>query len=131
MREHVNSLYISGKKAAEIKRFLEKKNLKITHSMISRHVHKHIPPPNILAFASDTKKQSEDLSKKQLMSLTNFLDLIITNVEEKIKTNKLNPTVQDAVKAAEIKSKIKGQSDKEKALLDFFLDVSSRCGNIS
>lgn len=70
-----------------------------------------------------------EITEKQIGSLTEFLDLVISKVERAVKKNKIEPTVSEGIKAAEIKAKIKEDSKWENELLKFFLEVSQKYGH--
>jgi len=75
-----------------------------------------------------TKKKKSNIKKEtiKVSSMVDFLDLVIDKVNTKILNGEIIPTVTEAVKAAEIKSKIKEGSKFEKELLKFFMDVSNK-----
>jgi hypothetical protein len=91
----------------------------------SYHKDHDLPP------SKSTEEKARELIKKPLILTTDqFLDLIINKVIEDIADGKMNPSVSEAVKAAEIKAKSKDSSDHEKTLLNFFMGISQEHGYI-
>ena len=86
---------------------------------LSRHKKSHI-----LQVILGGKKDSEP-SEIQIKSMTEFLDLIIEKVFKDLESGKLIPNIQDAVKASEIKAKIKEDNKFTSNLKEFFLQVSN------
>ena len=102
------------------------KGLTFSRSTLERHKRLHYKK-NVIKLV-DEKKLNEKLTTKQLDSLTDFLDLIVEKVNVKIKSGKIVPTVAEAVKAAEIKVKMKEDTKFEKELVKFFMNVSKEYG---
>ena len=118
----INDKIFHRMKLADILVWCEFKGLNFSLSTLERHKRLHYKN-NIVKLADNEK-----LSDHQLDSLTDFLDLIVDKVNSRIKENKIVPTVLEAVKAAEIKVKMKDDSKFEKELVKFFMGVSKEHG---
>jgi len=107
------------------------KDIKLTRFTIRNHCINHCfkVTAKVLDFPKESKQEDEEgLSKTEIQSLSDFLDLVVSKVNDDIISGELKPTVAEGVKAAEIKGKIKEDSKFEKELLNFFTQVSAGHG---
>ncbi|MCP4608916.1 MAG: hypothetical protein GY845_09405 [Planctomycetes bacterium] len=113
--------------------------INLTKSNLVNHKKKHMLTTETSLKIIDIKKGAKEnqdsdkgeesgLSDEQLLSLSTFLDLVIEKVNNRVKNGSLKPTVAEAVKAAEIKAKIKEASKFEKEMVKFFTEVSLKHG---
>lgn len=101
---------------------------KFSGASMCRHKNYHFTKIEVIEPIVEDDEEP-DISKDQLIAMTDFLDLIINKVNSKIKNNQLKPTITEAIKAADIKSKIKEGSKVEKELLKFIVDISNGHNN--
>lgn len=131
-RDLIEKWYADGTSFSEIARKFNKRfrDDSITRYMVTGHCKNHTFQVIDLQEEKDKKKASgKELSEKELLSLTNFLDLVVEKVNTAVESGELKPTVAEGVKAAEIKSKIKDDTKFEKELLSFFTGMSSKYGH--
>lgn len=106
-------------------------DIQLSRHVVANHCTKHVfkVTEKIINFPDGTNADEEEtLSKTEIQSLTDFLDLVVEKVNDGVKSGNLQPTVQEGVKAAEIKAKIKEDSKFEKELISFFTQVSRAHG---
>jgi len=118
----INDKIFHRMRFVDIMTWAQFKGLNFSLSTLERHKRLHYKS-NVIKL-TDNKK----LSDEQLDSLTDFLDLVVATVNDRVKSGKIVPTVTEAVKAAEIKVKIKEDSKFEKELVKFFMNVSHEHG---
>ncbi len=112
---------------------LHNEDIKLTRFNVRSHCNNHVFRATAKILDFDNKKEKNfdnevDLTKTEIQSLTDFLDLVVEKVNDDVKSGELKPTVAEGVKAAEIKAKIKEDSKFEKELVKFFTQVSSAHG---
>lgn len=141
--DEIENRVLKGESKKEIVKWLKKKDpeTKIKEINIRRHVyHKHgfkflqikedskeeveKKEHNISKSGRVSKKKNIKVKESQVKSLVEFLDLVIDRVVKDINEKKLEPTVTEGIKAAEIKAKIKESSRYEKELISFFMEMS-------
>ena len=125
----INRMIINKTQKKDIMKWIDENtpdDFSVHSSSLYRH-RQHAPKDLKLVDLKPTSKPP-DLSYSQIVALTNFLDLVIEKVDKKIKSGKLKPTVSEAIKAAEIKAKIKEQSKFEKDLINFIMGISGEHG---
>ena len=107
----------------------QKENSKNSHKNLSNGVNPE--PDTVKPPSEETKNLAQKLASEKLcLSIDQFLDLLINRATEDIVSGKVKPTVSEAVKAAEIKSKTKQDSDHEKKLLNLFVGMANDHGYI-
>lgn len=123
--DQVNLLIAQNKTFGQIKKEMFIKDPKFVFSpdSLKRHKKSHIMQV-ILGGKKDGKP-----TPIQIQSMAEFLDTVIDKVFKDVKSGKLIPTIQDAVKASEIKAKIKEDNKYTSELKDFFLQVSNATGH--
>jgi hypothetical protein len=85
---------------------------------------KPLDPPT-----EETRRRAKELADAGLcLPVGEFLDLIINRCTVEIVNGNLKPTVAEAVKAAEIKTKTKDENEKERLLLELFGGMVTKRG---
>lgn len=126
----------------EIAQWLKDNDPHVRRTLNRRHISAHnikhrLPSIQELSFEpkekpiptdSINKKQIESFSKIQTLDMVQFLDVIITKVQEQVIGGELTPTLDHALKASEIKAKIKQNSPFEGALVAFFTGFGKENG---
>jgi len=120
----INKLIVQGTTHKKIQAEIAKTDPKFKLSVDSLKRHKK---SHILHLILGGKKDSEP-TEVQIKSMTEFLDLVIEKVYTDLQSGELIPTIQDAVKASEIKAKIKEDNKYTSNLKEFFLQVSNLNG---
>jgi hypothetical protein len=120
----INKLIVQGLTLKKIQTEISKTDPKFKLSEFSLRRHKK---SHILQLILGGKKNS-DPTEIQIKNMTEFLDLIIEKVYADLQSGKLVPSISDAVKASEIKSKLKEDNKFTSELKDYFLQVSNVSG---
>lgn len=138
-REEIDKMLAGGTKYSDIQAWAEKRNtpLKFYKSTLSIHNNKH-RIPSLNEFKKDNKIPTDKNQKKvrqkalsiikdeNLLSLTEFLNLVIASATHALVNNNSTPTIQEAVKAAEILNKVREGGQHEEALITLFKSFSMK-----
>jgi hypothetical protein len=123
--DQINLLIAQNKTFGQIKKIMLLKDPEFIFSQDSLKRHKR---SHIMQVILGGKKSGKP-TPIQIQNMTEFLDIVIEKVFADVQSGKLIPTIQDAVKASEIKSKIKEDNKYTSDLKEFFMQVSNVTGN--
>jgi len=138
LREQLDSMLLQGKPYPEIISFAAYHEFKITKKNCSIHYRMHLKPslPDALAnlppcqeplppalFVPEPK--DKEAIQKAIQSNAEFCDRIIEDVDTRIKSGALKPSITEALKAVELKIKINEGNPFENVFLDFLMNISS------
>lgn len=130
--DEVNSMIEKGTSQKDVMSWLlsQENPINVSKATMSRHASKH-NLNHLKILPSDVTENTEEgkdpeISSGQVLAMADFLDLVISKVNKQVESGDLKPTITEAIKAADIKSKIKEGSKVEKELLNFIMEVSNR-----
>lgn len=138
LRPEIDNLLSNNTPYKKIVDFAKKKGLEIGGHNITRHKQRHMKINDVEIETSveehHKKEQSvKDSEKKAISKIVNanlVLEEIISRAYEGIITNKLSPSISDALKAVELKTKLKEQHAVESTLLEFMLQFTKESDKV-
>lgn len=126
--DNVEQLLLMGTSMQKIVDYLKHYNICISKRAVQTHVEKHSVRYRVLKQQRFLQhKAREDKREKKeidMVSTVEMLDTIIDEVAFKLDMKLINPSIQEALKAAELKSRIKEGNPFKDSLLSLFASMS-------
>ena len=126
--DDVEQLLLMGTSMQKIVDYLKHYNICVSKRTVQTHVEKHstryrtIKQTRLLAHKGrNDKREKKEIS---MVSTVEMLDTIIDEVAFKLDMKIINPSIQEALKAAELKSRIKEGNPFKDSLLALFSSMS-------
>lgn len=130
IRDKIDNMLASGKyTSTDIISFARPYGLSLNKVNIFNHNHNHraisIKEAEV-AKATERARKNSEKHEAELVASSAFLQDIVNRVSDRIKNEKIIPTINEGLKAAEIQIKLKAGSPVEDVLLDFVEGLNNR-----
>jgi hypothetical protein len=130
IRDKIDNMLASGRySSTDIIAFAKPYGLHLNKVNVFKHNHRHrlVTVGEIeVTKATERARKNAEKHAEELTASGAFLQDVINRVARRIKTEKIVPTLNEGLKAAEIQIKLKGGSPVEDALLSFVEGLASR-----
>jgi hypothetical protein len=134
LRADVDKMLVDNKPYKEIVAFCKKKGLDIGGHNLTRHKQRHIQISNqeidagIDAYHNKEFeaeiKSGEKAAVNKIVNANIVLEEIIARAYDGIINNKLSPSISDALKAVELKAKLREEHAIESTLIEFMMEFT-------